>query len=345
MLQIANVNCKDSNGDDKQTCPALTLRKQRCRNTRDAASYIEVQTVLNSMSLRDPSDFLREDEQLVRLANQVLCRRWHLHMTHQKQYVISLWRKLIQEWIRAQAPLLPPPVDVDRGSNRGESVVIPSIEHDEESHRHTPPARQDTRSPSPEVSRRVRRETDEPRAFSRSLSPHRGRSSTLQGEPVVQAQQRPRISDPTPPLAVADAGQDPDDTPPHAPPEGSRSLTLDHAVFDLHLREARRRRSEDIQAIPQASMDAILRNMQELTTRVRTLEEERAADEREMAALRRENSLLSEEAAQQRVRIAVLEEEQDELEEEQNEMEEYQDNSEEQINEHLEDINWLFRVE
>lgn len=103
VLQIANAE-----HNYKHTCPAITTRKTRCKKTRNPEAYIKARMVLNNMSLCDPARFLREDAELVSLAGQVLCS-WHLKPEGQA-YAIGEWRKMIQNWIRAQAQVIHPSI-------------------------------------------------------------------------------------------------------------------------------------------------------------------------------------------------------------------------------------------
>lgn len=96
VLQMVNPAC------GKRACPALTQQKHRCTIPRDPASLLQAEILLNKMSLRDPSDLLRDDELLQRLADQVLCKRFHLKAADNREYAVCNWKKLIQDWVRAQ---------------------------------------------------------------------------------------------------------------------------------------------------------------------------------------------------------------------------------------------------
>lgn len=356
ILQIANPNCKDSDGNDKRTCPALTQRKKRCKLARDADSFLRAEMILNNMSVQDPSHFLHDDGELQRLADQVLCKRFHLNTAVMKEYAIGVWRRLIQDWIRAQNQVNHvhnSPIAVNRGASRdgddsdsqGDMIVLPSIESRSPSphppHRRrrrrytgtTTPASQNTRAStvtsatlSQHVVRNDNRVDDATSDVfvsrsARSPSKRASRSSSLQSELVAQVQQSLRITGSRAPLlAVREEARDSRDTRQETPSrrqqqqqqqrerERERSVTLDHDLVVRHSRGGPRRRASAVnEDDPQRqheqapAMNEIMRQLQQLTLRVQTLEEEKTT-------LRHENSRLVR-------RLAAMEQQQDVLEE------------------------------
>lgn len=239
VLQIANTNWKDGHGGNKKACPAPTLNGERCKRTRNGASNIMARTILNRTSLFEPSHFLKENEQLERLADRVLCLKDHLKDKERRAYVIEEWQRLIKDWIRAQDQLNHLRIvviraniaDVEDGSDVGGSTLL-SVETGGQYRRVTlaPPARQ----------------------------PKGASNSTLT---LIEVKDEADHS-----LGVSEEIQS----------RQSRPATFDQALFQVHLRRASRRSSNPAKAVPQrqhrqsqtenqAPMNENLRSVCELT--------------------------------------------------------------------------------
>lgn len=295
VLQIGNPHVKDTEGNDKRTCPCITKLGRRCKNTRDTASRAQAKLILNRMSLRDPSDFASRDvvaQELKDLADEVLCRNVHLHgrkvdrtgenpPVPMTEVVIDEWRVLINNYIREQAQL--------RRSSTASSRDG-SLEDDDNDSGDDSDDSDDSDSDG---------DGDDGSEVSVILpSIERLRLSHRSSRTVSTRSSFKRS------VTIKDEDEDEDEDPDGIDRE--RSVTLVHS--------SPRRSRQSSAASQSPSMNKVLKALEKLTIRVKTLEEEKARAEKEKTALRRENTRLVKENQRQKRQIFAMEEKQDDLE-------------------------------
>lgn len=206
------------------TCPALTTRKTRCLQSRDADSYIGAGLVLNEMSIKDPATFLDNKDKLKELAELTLCLGSHRHkyttIPGRKEKVscveltVAEWVALISEYVAQQ--------------NKRRETQVASSDTLDSSSVCTPGGRL---TPAPSVSKEAssasstqhtnqRRARTEARSVPIKLDSIKLESSEIDFSRVPQScpagRQHRRQRPPRPASATIDASKPPVDQPPMA---------------------------------------------------------------------------------------------------------------------------------